>query len=194
MPVTTGVVLAAGASERMGRPKLLLPYSDTTILGATIEVVEASRLDHVIIVTGFGGETIEASVEARRSLIVTNPDYRRGNMSSLLAAVDSGPESDAFVLIPGDQPTMRTSVLNDMVALWQAETPWAAVTDYRDRSGHPMLLSADAVEETRPFVGEKVLGRLLLDTDDERVVRLDAPFDAPRDVNTPEDYEKLLGE
>jgi CTP:molybdopterin cytidylyltransferase MocA len=148
----------------------------------------------VIIVTGFGGETIEASVEARRSLVVTNPDYRRGNMSSLFTAVESGPEADAFVLVPGDQPTMRTSVLNDMVALWQDEAPWGAVTDYRDRSGHPMLLSADAVEELRPLAGEKVLGRLFLDTGDDRVVRLHVPFDAPRDVNTPEDYEELLGE
>jgi molybdenum cofactor cytidylyltransferase len=192
--VITGIVLAAGASERMGVPKLLLPFEDTTILGETIAVVEASRLDRVVIVTGFGAETVEASVEARRSMIVTNPDYRRGNMSSLLTGVDAVPDADAYVLVPGDQPTMRTGVLNRMVTLWEAEAPWAAVTVYRDRSGHPMLLSPPAVEEMRPFPGEKVLGRRFFETGDDRVARLAVPFSAPRDVNTTEDYERLVGE
>lgn len=189
-----GIVLAAGASERMGVPKLLLPFEDTTILGETITVVEASRLDRVVVVTGFGAEVVEVSVEARRSLIVTNPDYRRGNMSSLLTGVDAVPDADAYLLVPGDQPTMRTDVINRMVTLWDTEAPWAAVTDYRDRSGHPMLLSAAAVDEMRPFAGEKVLGRRFFDVGDERVERLSVSFDAPRDVNTRDDYERLIGE
>jgi len=192
--VITGIVLAAGASERMGVPKLLLPFEDTTILGATIAVVEASRVDRVVIVTGFGAETVEASVEARRSMIVTNPDYRRGNMSSLLTGADAVPDSDAYVLIPGDQPTTETAVVNDLISLWEAERPWAAVTAYRDRAGHPMLLSSAALEEMRPFAGEKVLGRRFFDVEDERVARLSVPSDAPNDVNTREDYERLLGE
>ena len=188
----TGIILAAGASERMGMPKLLLPFEDTTSLGATIATVEATRLDRVVVVTGFGAEMVEASIEARRSLIVTNPDYRRGNMSSLLVGVDADPDAAAFILVPGDQPGMRREVVNDMVTLWEERNPWAAVTDYRDRSGHPMLISAAAIEELRRFPGEKVLGRLFLDTGDARVERLAEPVDAPCDVNTPSDYERLL--
>ncbi len=193
MAGTTGIILAAGASERMGRPKLLLPFGDTTILGSTIERVEASRLDRVVIVTGFGGEAIEASIEAQRSMIVTNPDFRRGNMSSLLTGADADPGADAFVLVPGDLPTIRTAVIDAMVDLWEHQAPWAAVTAYNGRPAHPFLLSAAAVEELRPFPGEKVLGRLFIDNGDGRVQRLDVSGDAPKDVNTPEDYEELTG-
>lgn len=188
----TGIVLAAGASGRMGKPKLLLPFEDTTILGATIEAVEASCLDRVIVVTGYGGEPVEASVEARRSMIVTNPDYRRGNMSSLLTGTDADPDAGAFVLIPGDLPTIQTSVIDAMVALWEEDAPWAAVTSYRNRVAHPFLLSSAAVQEIRPISGEKVLGRLFVDAADGRVMRLEVALDAPRDVNTPEDYQRLL--
>ncbi len=194
MAAITGVILAAGASERMGRPKLLLPFGDTTILGSTIEAVEASRLDRVVIVTGFGGESIEASIEAQRSMVVTNPDFRRGNMSSLLTGVDADPGADAFVLVPGDLPTIRTSVIDAMVELWEERAPWAAVTVYDGRPAHPFLLSAVAVEELRPFPGEKVLGRLFIDAEDERVQRLEVAGNVPKDVNTPEDYRELTGE
>jgi molybdenum cofactor cytidylyltransferase len=194
-PPVVGIVLAAGASSRMtGTSKLLLPYQGTTILAATIEAVEASRLDRVVIVTGSDAAVVEASIEARRSMIVSNPEYRRGNMSSMLVGTDAEPDASAFVLVPGDLPTIRTDVINAMVALWEDQAPWAAVTAYADDVAHPFLVSAAAVAELRPYVGEKVLGRFLVDSPDDRVVRLDVPFDAPVDVNTREDYLRLVGE
>ncbi|MCJ7779314.1 MAG: NTP transferase domain-containing protein, partial [Acidimicrobiia bacterium] len=62
MASVTGIVLAAGASERMGQPKLLLPYRGSTVLDATIAAVEASVADRVIVVVGFKAEMIEASM------------------------------------------------------------------------------------------------------------------------------------
>ena len=63
MSSITAVVLAAGASERMGEPKLLLPYRGSTVLNATISAVESSAVERIIIVTGFGADRIEASLE-----------------------------------------------------------------------------------------------------------------------------------
>ena len=231
MPAVTGVVLAAGAAERMGRPKLLLPFRGSTVLNTTIAAVEASRIGRVIIVTGARAETVEASLGtvicsspsgggaaegggggrgSRQSpvasrqpdgpspdlapsfTVVRNPDYRRGNMSSLLTATDDDPDAGAFIVVPGDQPMIRVGVLDAMVDLWIEEGPWAAVTAYSDRIAHPFLLSRTAIESMEEMTGEKVLGRLLVDTPDDRVVQLSVPFGAPRDVNTPEDYEALL--
>lgn len=192
MPRVTGVVLAAGASERMGEPKLLLPYRGTTVLNATIAAVEASAVDRVIVITGARSEVIEASVESGQKTIVRNPDYRRGNMSSLLTATAGDPEAEAFIVVPGDLPTVRTSVLDEMVGLWVEVSPWAAVTEYGDRIAHPFLLSRAAADSLEGMAGEKVLGRILIDSNDDRVVRLAVPYKAPRDVNTPEDYEALL--
>ncbi|MCL1692542.1 MAG: nucleotidyltransferase family protein [Actinomycetia bacterium] len=241
----TAVVLAAGASERMGEPKLLLPYRGATVLDATTEAVTASAVDRVIVVTGARAEEVEASLGAVTSsspsgggaaegggggqglrsepfdpsrqrpealppspdgreeddahragspsmIVVRNPDYRCGNMSSLLTATAVDPAAEAFIVVPGDMPTIRTAALDSMIELWFETRPWAAVAEYDDRIAHPFLLSRTAVDAMDQMTGEKVLGRLLIDTDDDRVIRLSVPHKAPRDVNTPEDYEALV--
>ncbi len=231
MPAVTGVVLAAGASERMGGSKLLLPFRGSTVLNTTIAAVEASRVGRVIVVTGARAEAVEASLGtvicsspsgggaaegggggrgsrqppiasrqpdgpspdlAPSFTVVRNPDYRRGNMSSLLTATDDDPDAGAFIVVPGDQPMIRVGVLDAMVDLWIEEGPWAAVTAYSDRIAHPFLLSRTAIESMEEMTGEKVLGRILIDSNDDRVARLCASYEAPRDVNTPDDYEALL--
>lgn len=245
MAKVTGVVLAAGASQRMGVPKLLLQYRDATVLDATIAAVEASAVERVVVVTGARAGAVEASLEMRISsstlgggaaaggeggqeghrlpvvsrqpegpslsnagsgldpksrdsktpiIVLRNPDYRRGNMSSLLTATTDDRGAEAFVVVPGDLPTVRTDVIDSVIELWVDEAPWAAVTAYRDRIAHPILLSSTATESMEEMTGEKVLGRILIEADDDRVVRLSVPFEAPQDVNTPEDYEALLAE
>ena len=190
----TGVVLAAGAAERMGEPKLLLPYGGSTVLNATLASVEASEVDRVIVVTGANADLIEGSVAGDRASVVRNPDYRRGNMSSFLTAAAAEPEASAYILIPGDLPTIRTGVVNQMVELWRDSGPWAAVTSYTDAVAHPFLVSRDALDVATRTSGEKVLGRLLLESSDDRVVHLSVPIRAPRDVNTPADYRALQDE
>ena len=143
----TGVVLAAGAAERMGEPKLLLPFRDHTVLNATIAAVQASRVNRVIIVTGANAEAIEASILAARGTIARNPDYRRGNMSSFLTATSTDPDAEAFILVAGDQPMTRTDVIDAMVDLWDERRPWAAVTGYDDRVANPFLISRAALDE-----------------------------------------------
>ena len=137
---------------------------------------------------------IEASVEVQRATIVRNPDYRRGNMSSLLTATTTDLEAEAFVLAPGDLPTIRTEAIDSMIGFWAEEGPWAAVTEYSDRVAHPFLLTRAAVEFMKEVAGRRVLGRMLIESGDDRVVRLPVPGEAPLDVNTPENYEELLRE
>ena len=112
-------------------------------------------------------------------------------MSSLLTATGGDQGAEAFVIVPGDMPTIRSSVIDAMVDLWDEERPWAAVAEYANRIAHPFLLSREAVESVAETSGKKVLGRILVDSANDRVVRLKVPHDAPRDVNTPEDYEAL---
>lgn len=195
MTTVTGIVLAAGASQRMGEPKLLLPFRGATVLDSTIAAMVASCVGRVIVVTGAGADEVEASLDVRLAsssiIVVRNPDYRRGNMSSLLTATGEDPGAEAFVIVPGDMPTIRTSVIDQIVDLWNQERPWAAVSEYANRIAHPFLLSREAIESLEEMSGEKVLGRMLIDSANARVVRLKVAHDAPRDLNTPEDYEAL---
>ena len=190
----TGVVLAAGAAERMRKPKLLLPFRQSTVLNTTLAAVEASNVDRVIVVTGSNADEVESSIVADRATVVRNPDYRRGNMSSFLTATAKDPDAVAFILVPGDLPTIRTDVVDLMVGLWRKAKPWAAVTAYANRIAHPILVSREAVVVAAETPGQKVLGRLLIEADDDRVLRLVVQGEAPRDVNTPRDYEALLGD
>ncbi|MGB5533728.1 MAG: nucleotidyltransferase family protein [Acidimicrobiia bacterium] len=188
----TGVVLAAGAAVRMGEPKLLLPLGGSTVLNTTLASVEASEVDRVIVVTGANASLIESSIVAERASVVRNPDFRRGNMSSFLTATATDPDASAYIVVPGDLPTVRTSVIDQMVRLWREGRPWAAVTSYTDGVAHPFLVSRDALDFAVRTRGDRVLGHLLIDSDDDRVLRLDAPVAAPLDVNTPDEYDALL--
>ncbi len=192
--LTTGVVLAAGAAERMGEPKLLLPLHDRTVLNTTLAAVEASHVDQVIVVTGANAEAVEASLLAVRATVVRNPDYRRGNMSSFLTATLTDPDAEAFILVAGDQPTTRTDVIDAMVELWNEDRPWAVVANYDDRIANPFLISRPALEDAAEMTGERVLGRLLVESGDDRVARLRIAGPAPWDVNTPEEYAALLSD
>lgn len=193
MASVTGIVLAAGASERMGEQKLLLPYRGTTILNVTIATVVSSRVDRVIVVTGAGADAIEESIEDQPVAIVRNPRFDRGNMSSLLTATDADLDAGAFVLVPGDLPAIGRDAIDATVDLWTSKAPWAAVTEYVDRVAHPFLLSRAAVDEAAADTGIKVLWRSLVASEDPRVVRLPSAAPAPTDVNTPADYDELRG-
>ena len=194
MAGVTALVLAAGASERMGQPKLLLPFGDTTILRATIGAVASSAVDDIGVVTGADAEAVEASIADLRVRVARNPDFRRGNMSSLLAGVAASPHVDAFVQVPGDVPLLSPATIDAMVQRWNDDQSWAAVTEYRDRIGHPFLLSRAAVDETSSIEGSKVLWRALVASRDPRVEHVPYDGSAPLDVNTPRDYDALLAE
>ena len=186
-----GIVLAAGASERMGTPKLLLPYDGGTVLGATVAAFTDADLDCVVVVTGHRATEIERSIEDRGVDIARNPDPDRGTMSSLLTGVQRV-DADAYVYAPGDLPTLRSDTVDALAARWQREGCWAAVTAYRDRVGHPFLVSRAAVDAFAHETGDGVLWRGLVESADDRVKTIEVEAPAPVDVNTMADYESLL--
>ena len=188
-----GVVLAAGAAERMRQPKQLLPYRDLPLLQHSLNAAVGSTLDTVVVVTGASGDEVEAALHLDRATTVRNPDYRRGNMSSLECGAAQVPQAEAIVLLMGDHPDVRVSVIDQMVSLWHSEHPWGVVTAYQDRVAHPFLLSRPAMDEAVAVGGPKLLWRLLAGDTTDRVVRLTIGAMAPTDINTPEDYQQLLG-
>ncbi len=196
MGSVTAIVLAAGSSERMGTQKLSMPLGAATVLDATVRAVEASRVDRIIVVTSPASPppvTGGSSAGGVPPIVcVENPDPRRGNMSSLRTGADADADANAFVLVPGDLPTIATETIDAMVDLWDADGPWAAVTDYHDRIAHPFLLSRDAMSEVRSVEGTKVLWRALVEPGDPRVVRVAVDGPAPIDVNTPAEYAAVV--
>jgi len=192
--MVVGVVLAAGAARRMGKPKQLLPYREVALLQHAVDAAESSTLDRVVVVTGAYADEVEGALRVERATTVRNPDFRRGNMSSLSCGAQAAPHAGAYLLLMGDHPNVGVDVIDAMVALWREEQPWGAVVAYTDRVAHPFLLSLAALDEAEAIGGPKLLWRLLGEDATGRVVRFRVERDAPVDVNTPDDYERLLAE
>ncbi|MGI9529472.1 MAG: nucleotidyltransferase family protein [Acidimicrobiia bacterium] len=189
----TAIVLAAGASERMGKQKLLLPFLDTTVLASTVAAACTSSVENVIVVTPPDSEAYATAVDDCDATIVINEDPSRGNMSSLLTAVDADGDAEAFILLAGDLPTLRTTAIDALVDLWDKKAPWAGVTRYTNRIAHPFLLSRQAIDDLRHLEGSKILWQALVVSADSRVASVERQDAAPLDVNTPGDYERLRG-
>jgi CTP:molybdopterin cytidylyltransferase MocA len=114
----SAVILAAGSSSRMGQAKQLLALGESTVLAQTLAHVQAAALDEIILVLGASAEAIHRRLPSPQELkIVVNPDYQQGIASSLrtgLTAVD--PNSDAALIILGDQPFLRPQTLDRIAA------------------------------------------------------------------------------
>jgi molybdenum cofactor cytidylyltransferase len=187
-----GIVLAAGLAERMGRAKQLLPFAGTTLLNAALANAAASRLDRVILVLGAYAEEVEASLEASRAEVVHNPHYRRGNMASLRVGIEAAGDAAAVMHLLGDMPHVGPPIIDRLLDVWESRHPWVAVSEYRDRVGHPFLYSRAATEEIARLEGRKAVWRFLAAAPHRAVeqVAFDLPF--PVDVDTPQDYERAV--
>jgi molybdenum cofactor cytidylyltransferase len=186
-----GIVLGAGASKRLGRPKQTLPFGDTTLLGHVMRDVEASALERVVLVVGGAAEEALAGLELRRAQVARNDAYGTGCASSLLAGLDAAGDCDAVMLILGDMPGVDAAAIDAVAAAWQAEPAWAALTSWRGTLGHPFVFAADAFADLRELHGDKAVWKLV-ERHPERVRRIELDRPLPRDVDTWDDYEAAL--
>jgi len=199
-----GIVLGAGSSVRMGRPKQLLALGTSTVLGRSVAAATAATLDRVLVVVPRSIPEVGQALPAGRAETVTLDDmpvpppdddlsdgahaHRPGCSSSLQAGLARADEADAVVLLLGDMPTLPTTVIDQVIADWRDRRPWAAVTAYRDGIGHPFVFSADAFATLRGLHGDKAVWKVVEHEPPERIRRI--PIDTPRppDVDTWEDY------
>jgi molybdenum cofactor cytidylyltransferase len=183
-----GVVLGAGSSTRLGRPKQTLPLAGTTVLGWAVAEAEASKLDRVVVVLGGSGEQAAAALSTSRATTVYNDDYGTGCASSLLAGLDAAGEAGAIVMLLGDVPGLDHATIDAVLSEWEAHPSWAAVTEFRGGLGHPFVFSADAFETLRRLHGDKAVWKIVEAEPVHRVRRIRVDRPVPRDIDTWADY------
>jgi molybdenum cofactor cytidylyltransferase len=186
--VLTGIILGAGASKRLGRPKQTLPFGDTTLLGWTLRNAEASALDRVVLVVGGAADDVVAGLRPERAVVVRNDAYGTGCASSLLAGLDAAGDAAAVMLLLGDMPGVTPAIVDEVAAAWRRDRPWAAVTSYRGDLGHPFVFAADAFPTLRGLHGDKAVWKIV-DSSPDRVAKIPVDHPLPLDVDTWEDYE-----
>ena len=193
--VITQIILAAGLSSRMGRPKPLLDFDGQPLLAVLLDQCRRSRVDTVLVVLGHHRGQILEAVDFTGVQIVNNSEYRMGQTSSVQAALRAmPPETRAFLNLPADHPLVTSREIDALIDAYSRE-PLAdtiLVPAFEGREGRPALFAwafRTAILELPPQ--EPV--RRILQRFRDRVRRI--PVANPytmKDMDTPAEYQECL--
>jgi molybdenum cofactor cytidylyltransferase len=189
------VVLAAGSSRRMGSPKQLLVVKGRPLLELVVAQACASRLDEVVIVLGASADEIRERVDLGRARVLVNPDHASGMASSLRAGLASlGDEVHRAVVILGDQPDISAALLDRLLDMQERSGLPAAALAFGDILHPPVVLKRELWADVMALDGD-VGCRAVIRAKPELVARLPVSqgHKHPVDVDTPADYERLMG-
>jgi CTP:molybdopterin cytidylyltransferase MocA len=190
--VIAGIILAAGASSRMGTPKALLDYRGESFVGRLVRVLGKS-CNPVIVVLGYNADALRQEVPAD-ALVVVNPDPSRGQLSSLQAALSALPaKAEGFAFIPVDSPAVAEDTVASLARAFEQRSPSTLFVIPRQsgKRGHPVfaarpiaaeLLALPPVSEAREVVHAHVDRTEYVDVEDSGIFA---------DVDDPEAYRLL---
>lgn len=189
---SAGLVLAAGSSRRMGRPKQLLPVDGQPLLALVTSRVCASQVGEVLVVLGGNAAEIQAAVDLGRARVVLNPDHSVGMSSSLRAGV-AALERDVqrVVIVLGDQPDVSAEIIDTLLNLHESSGLAAAALSIDGLLHPPVVLGRSLWPELATLEGD-VGCRAVVRGRPEQVAAL--PYAGrtghPVDIDTPEDYQR----
>jgi molybdenum cofactor cytidylyltransferase len=184
-----GLVLAAGGSKRLGRPKQLLPFGTATLLDHTVATARGCPFDQLLVAVGGAADSVREQVDLSGADVVVNDAYGDGCSSSIAAAMDAlDPRARLLVLLLGDQPGVTSGTVSALLAgRGDADL---AVCRYDDGLGHPFCFSRRVFETLRGLHGDKAVWKLVAAGGDA-VAKVPVVGPVPIDVDTWSDYEAV---
>ena len=183
------IVLAAGKSERMGRPKALLPFRGRTFLENILDAISRSSISHAVVVLGHHREAIERETIGL-PFSVFNPDYEQGMITSLQAGIRVLPPgaSGTFLFLV-DHPLVDPFIIEALIARLAPNR--IVLPTFEGRRGHPVLFASQVLEEI-VALPEGQGANIVVRRNPDRIIEV--PVDAPGilvDIDTPEQFQKL---
>ena len=194
MTTTAALLLAAGASRRLGRPKQLVEWRGRPLLEGVVDAVHTWPVATIAVVLGAHEEEILEAVDFRDALVVINPEWEEGIASSLRVGLDAiGRDAQverAFIVL-GDQPGIPAEIPSGLVEAMERFGKPAVVPKYRYQRGNPVLVARYLWPRLMSLEGDSGASKLL-QAHPEWVheVRFDQPV--PRDLDTPDDVIDFL--
>jgi molybdenum cofactor cytidylyltransferase len=188
----TAIILAAGASKRMGRPKMLLPWGEETVLSHVVSTFFEAGLKDILVVTGGAREQVESAISHLEVRTIYNREFAKGEMlSSIQCGINTTSRQAQAVLIGlGDQPQVQTGSVRMVCDVYHDLKSDIVIPSFKKRRGHPWLVS-------RPLWSEllnmdvSLSSRSFLNTHSDKIHYVDV--DDPgvlADMDTPEDYQR----
>jgi len=187
------VILSAGESSRMGRPKALLPVDGETFIGRIVGALARTRVGKIIVVLGHDAERLKRRLEHLAVAFLVNADYMSGQLSSLQTAVrrlQSDRECDGMLVHLVDHPYISSTLVDTMIERFYESNKLIVVPRYRGTRGHPVifsralfaeLLSAPPDQGAKAVVNAHRDETLEIETDDAGIAV---------DIDTPELYRR----
>jgi molybdenum cofactor cytidylyltransferase len=192
--VIAGIILAAGASSRMGSPKSLLVYRNETFVERLVRVI--SRVcDPVIVVLGYHTDAIRPAITGN-AVVVINPVPERGQMSSLQTALLALPfDAEGFLFTPVDSPAVEIETVERLAAEFRRRDPHTllVIPRFEGQRGHPVfaarsiadeLIALPATAQARDVVHNHIPETAYVDIDDPGILT---------DIDDREAYRRLSG-
>jgi molybdenum cofactor cytidylyltransferase len=138
----TALVLAAGQSHRMGSPKMLLPWGNTTVIGQVISTLWQAKMTDIRIVTGANQDEIKHLISDKHVKFVFNSEYANGEMliSAQVGLSSLGEAVNAAIIVLGDQPQIQAQTIQLIVDAYLSRGSTLIVPSYQLRRGHPWLI------------------------------------------------------
>jgi molybdenum cofactor cytidylyltransferase len=183
------IVLAAGESSRMGRPKPLLPLNGDTFLGHLLKEIDASTARSTLVVLGHEPENVLRALPSVEPISVVNPNYSLGQLSSFQLGLKHAPDADAVLLCLADHPLVTSKVIDAVIGAFESKGNPIVIPTFEGRRGHPTLFARPLFNElaTAPLdQGARVVvwahadEVIEVETGEEGIVA---------DIDTPEQYE-----
>jgi molybdenum cofactor cytidylyltransferase len=186
-----GVVLAAGASTRMGRNKLLLQVDGEPLVRRTVRRALEAGLAPVVVVLGHESALVRGALTGLACTFVENPDFTgptSGSLHMALRALD--PTTDAAVIMLADMVYVSTGMLRAVQDAAEASAAPLVVSRYGAVTAPPLLFRRALWPELLAWQGEGC-GKAVVQAHRAEAELLDWPVEALRDIDTPADYEEL---
>mgnify|MGYP002014153678 CR=1 FL=1 len=192
--LVSGIVLAAGKSERMGSSKALLPIFGTTFLKHILNQIQSSRLFETKVVLGHQSNEILKRLPEISSVVVINEEYEKGQLSSLqkaILAIYDGP-SEGLMLFLVDHPLVQLELINGMVRAFSNGKSPIVIPSFEGKRGHPVIFPRElfsdllAAPQNQGAVG-------VVREHSKKILHLEWKSEVIlADVDTPQDYSRFV--
>ena len=190
LPSVTAIILGAGESSRMGKPKMLLPFGDTTMIGTVISNVLASSVEKAIVVLGSNYESHRQVIKDYPVEIVHNKQYQEGMLSSVQCGLKAvSKTSDAVMVLLGDQPMIQAEEMDQLIESYRDSEKEIAIAIHEKKRGHPILFGRKFINEILGFPREASLRDILQNHPAEILEMKTANDRILRDIDTENDYQ-----
>jgi molybdenum cofactor cytidylyltransferase len=186
--MVAAVVLAAGASTRMGTQKLLLPLDEEPLVRRTVRQICDAGFDDVLVIVGFEHKKVLAALDGLSFRHAVNPDFATGMGSSFRTAVEQLPDADAAMFALADQPFVTAREYRLLRDAYLAERPPIVSVRYGDVTAPPHLFDRSIFSELALLEHG---ARSVLQRHASEMLVLQFPGELLEDIDTPEDYERV---